>query len=293
MEQWVNAGLVLEGGGMRGIYTAGVLDFFMEQGLYFKNTYGVSAGSCHGASYMSKQKMRAYRISLNYLDNKHYCSLYSLFTTGNLFGVDMCYRQIPDELDPYDYAEFEKKQGNFYAVVTNCETGKPEYLLLEDMKEDIQAVRASSSLPLLSRMVSIGDKKYLDGGISDSIPVRKARKDGNDKVVVILTRDSSYQKGPNSLMPLLKIRYRHYPRLVEAMENRHKDYNKSLAYIREGEKAGKIFVLRPKEPVPFNRIEKDRKKLISLYWQGYEDAKKQYEELKVFLGMKKEKEFVL
>lgn len=283
MEQWMDAGLVLEGGGMRGIYTVGVLEYFMEQGLYFKNTYGVSAGSCHGASYLSKQKMRAYRISLNYLGDKHYCSLYSLLTTGDLFGADMCYRQIPDELDPFDYEEYEKRQGTFYGVVTNCRTGKAEYLPIEDMHRDIQIIRASSSLPLMARMVEIEGEKYLDGGISDSIPVKRARQDGNDKIVVILTRDASYRKGPNSLMPVLKARYRKYPKLVKALEERHIMYNKALSYIREGEKAGKIFVFRPAVPVEFNRIEKDRKKLIGLYQQGYEDAKAHYEELMAFL----------
>lgn len=275
--------LVLEGGGMRGMYTVGVLEYFMEQDLYFSNTYGVSAGSCHGASYLSKQKGRAYRVSLNYLNDKNYCSLYSLLKTGDLFGVDMCYRQIPDELDPYDYPAYEQYEGNFYGVVTNCKTGEAEYLPIEEMHRDIQIIRASSSLPLLSRMVEINGKKYLDGGISDSIPVKRARQDGNDKVVVVLTRDADYRKEKNPLMPVLKARYHKYPKLVEAMANRHKVYNKTLSYIKEGEKAGKIFVIRPKKPVEFDRIEKDRQKLIALYRQGYEDAKESYEKLQKFL----------
>ena len=283
MEQWKEAGLVLEGGGMRGMYTVGVLEYFMEQGLYFRSTYGVSAGCCHACSYLSKQEMRAYRISLNYLGDKHYCSLYSFITTGELFGADMCYRQIPDELDPYDYEEYNKKQGTFYGVVTNCRTGKAEYLPIEDMRRDIQIVRASSSLPLMAKMVNIGGELYLDGGISDSIPAKRSRKDGNELSVVVLTRDSSYQKTPNSLMPLLKVRYRKYPNLIRALEERHMKYNKTLSYIREGEKAGKFFVLQPQEPVAFDRIEKDKKKLIGLYQQGYEDAKRQFGALKEFL----------
>jgi predicted patatin/cPLA2 family phospholipase len=265
------------------MYTVGVLEYFMEQDLYFSNTYGVSAGSCHGASYLSKQKGRAYRVSLNYLNDKNYCSLYSLLKTGDLFGVDMCYRQIPDELDPYDYPVYEQYEGTFYGVVTNCQTGEAEYLPIEEMHRDIQIIRASSSLPLLSRMVEIKGKKYLDGGISDSIPVKRARQDGNDKVVVILTRDADYRKEKNPLMPILKARYHKYPKLVEAMADRHKVYNKTLSYIKEGEKAGKIFVIRPKKPVEFDRIEKDRQKLIALYHQGYEDAKESYEKLQKFL----------
>ncbi|MDO4555202.1 MAG: patatin family protein [Lachnospiraceae bacterium] len=284
MEEWKQAGLVLEGGGMRGMYTVGILEYFMERELYFKNTYGVSAGSCHACSYLAKQKQRAYRISLDYLGDKHYCGLYSLLTTGELFGADMCYRQIPEELDPFDYEEYEKRQGNFYAVVTNCRTGKAEYLPIENMKEDVQMIRASSSLPLVAKMVSIGGENYLDGGISDSIPVRRARKDGNRKCVVVLTRDLSYQKGPNTIMPLLRARYIKYPKLLKALEERHMIYNKTLSYIRAGEKAGKFFVMQPKNPVAFNRIEKDRKKLIGLYRQGYEDAKNQWEALTDFLA---------
>ncbi|MCI5596350.1 MAG: patatin family protein [Lachnospiraceae bacterium] len=289
MEQWVDAGLVLEGGGMRGIYTVGILDYFMEKDLYFKNTYGVSAGSCHACSYLAKQKMRAYRISLNYLNDKHYCSLYSLLTTGDLFGADMCYRQIPDELDPFDYEEYEKKQGTFYSVVTNCKTGKAEYLPIENMKKDIEIVRASASLPGVSRMVEVQGEKYLDGGLSDSIPVKQARKDGNEKVVVVLTRDPSYRKEPNSLMPFFKIKYRNYPKLIHAMEQRHIIYNKTLDYIARGEESGKFFVLRPQEPVSIGRIEKDRTKLIALYHQGYEDAKNLFESMMDFLetGQKK------
>lgn len=197
--------------------------------------------------------------------------------------MDMCYSQIPDELDPFDYEEYNKKKGTFYGVVTNCRTGKAEYLPLEDMHEDIQIIRASSSLPFMSKMVEIGGEKYLDGGVSDSIPVKRARKDGNDKVVVILTRDPSYKKGPSSIVSLAKLKYRKYPNLVKAMEQRHVGYNKTLSYIREGVKAGKIFVIQPQEPVAFDRIEKDRKKLIELYKQGCEDAKRQYKDLLEFL----------
>lgn len=175
------AGLVLEGGGMKGIYTAGVLDFFMDKEIAFSDCYGVSAGACHLCNFMSGQRGRSYRISVNYLDMKQYCGKWSLLTTGNLFGVDMNYSLIPNYLDPYDYEAAAKYEGRAFAVATDIETGKPAYLPLKDLREDLMAVRASSSLPLVSRNVKIGDKVYLDGGISDSIPIRKSIQDGNRK----------------------------------------------------------------------------------------------------------------
>ena len=151
--EMVKAGLVLEGGGMRGVYTAGVLDFFIDQDLYFSDIYGVSAGACHMCSYISQQRERAYRVNVDYLEDKNYCSMYSLLKTGNLFGAEMCYDKIPNELDPYDYEAFGRYKGNAYAVVTNIETGEPEYIPIKDLKKDIEAIRASASLPLVSRNV--------------------------------------------------------------------------------------------------------------------------------------------
>ena len=153
----IDCGLVLEGGGMKGMYTAGVLEYFMEKELYFKNCYGVSAGACHLCSYISKQRKRAYRVALDYLNDKNYCSMYSLVTTGDLFNADMCYNTIPNKLDPYDYKAAAKYEGNAYAVVTNIRTGEAEYMPLREMHRDTIAVRASASLPLVSRNVKIGN----------------------------------------------------------------------------------------------------------------------------------------
>lgn len=268
-----NAGLILEGGGMRGVYTGGVLDAFIEHDIEFSSVYGVSAGSCQGASYVSKQKGRGMRTSINYVGDPEYCSVKSLLKTGDMFGVDMCYSQIPFVLDPYDEETFAQYKGKFFAVVTNLETGEAEYLRIRDMSKQIWAIRASSSLPLLSRTIIAKGRPYLDGGVADSIPIRRSIEAGNEKNVVILTRDAFYRKDANALMPLMKLRYKKYPRFVEAMENRHLRYNECLDFLAEEEEAGRVFVIRPETEVQVDRLEKDKEKLMVLYEQGLEDGR--------------------
>lgn len=277
------AGLVLEGGGMRGLYTAGVLDFFIEKKLAFSSCYGVSAGACHLASYMSGQRGRAYRISVDYLDDKNYCSAYSLLKTGDLFNVDMCYNQIPNELDPFDYEAAEKYPGRGVVVVTDIKSGQAKYVELKNMRRDLVAIRASASLPLVSRNVEINGKMYLDGGMSDSIPIRKSLRDGNLKNIVVLTRPDGYRKKPTSNMAIMRAKYKDYPGVVRDMENRHIVYNKSLDFVKKEEKAGRAFVFRPENLIKIERIEKDPKKLRVLYLQGYYDAATRYKEMKKFL----------
>ncbi|MDD7754839.1 MAG: patatin family protein [Clostridiales bacterium] len=279
----IEAGLVVEGGGMRGVYTAGVLDYFMEKNLYFDDCYGVSAGACHISSYVSKQIGRSIKVTLDYINDKRYCSVNSLIKTGDMFGVEMLYDLIPNKLELYDYDTFNKFKGNFYSVVTNCKTGKAEYIKIKDMKKDIIAVRASSSLPLLSRIVEINGKEYLDGGITDSIPIKKSIKDGHKKNVVILTRDKTYRKSKPKFLSLLKFKYKKYPNLVKAIENRYKIYNETLDFLEEEKAKNKVFIIQPKLPVKISRIEKDKDKLKELYDQGYEDAKELYEDLMKFL----------
>ena len=279
----IEAGLVVEGGGMRGVYTAGVLDYFMEKNLYFDDCYGVSAGACHISSYVSKQIGRSIKVTLDYINDKRYCSVNSLIKTGDMFGVEMLYDLIPNKLELYDYDTFNKFKGNFYSVVTNCKTGKAEYIKIKDMKKDIIAVRASSSLPLLSRIVEINGKEYLDGGITDSIPIKKSIKDGHKKNVVILTRDKTYRKSKPKFLSLLKFKYKKYPNLVKAIENRYKMYNETLDFIEEEKAKNEVFIIQPKLPVKISRIEKDKDKLKALYNQGYEDAKEIYEDLMKFL----------
>lgn len=282
----IEAGLVVEGGGMRGVYTAGVLDYFMEKNLYFDDCYGVSAGACHISSYVSKQIGRSMKVTLDYINDKRYCSVNSLIKTGDMFGVEMLYDIIPNKLELYDYETFNKFKGNFYSVVTNCKTGKAEYIKIKDMKKDIIAVRASSSLPLLSRVVEINGEKYLDGGITDSIPIKKSIEDNHRKNVVILTRDKTYRKKKSSFSPIFKLKYRKYPNLVNAIENRYKMYNNTLDFIEEKVKTGEVFVIQPKEPVHISRVEKDKTKLKELYDKGYNDAKECYEDLIKFIKEK-------
>ena len=273
----IKAGLVVEGGGMRGVYSSGVLDFFIEKDLFFENNYGVSAGACHLCSYLAKQYKRAFRVNVDYLNDKRYCSVHSLLKTGNLFGAEMLYDIIPNELDLFDYDTYNKNESNFYVVITDINTGKPEYVKIGDLKKDIIYVRASSSLPLLAQNVKINDKEYLDGGISDSIPIKKSIADGNKKNVVILTRDSTYRKGKNSLMPIIKLKYKKYPNFVKSMADRYIVYNEILDFIKELEDNGDVFVIRPKKPVNIGRTEKNREKLEALYNDGYNDAKDCYE----------------
>ena len=282
----IDHGLVLEGGGMKGMYTAGVLEYFMEKELYFANCYGVSAGACHLCSYISKQKKRAYRVALDYLNDKNYCGMYSLMTTGDLFNAKMCYDTIPNKLDPYDYKAAAKYEGNAYAVVTNIRTGEAEYMPLREMHKDTIAVRASASLPLISRNVKIGDEYYLDGGIADAVPIRKAIADGNRKNVVILTKEVGYVRKPASpsMQSMIRLRYAKYPKVYELVSDRHARYNETLRFLDEEEKAGRAFVIRPRRPNDIGRIEKDRTKLETLYQLGYHDAQKRYGELLEFLG---------
>lgn len=277
------AGLVLEGGGMKGVYTAGVLDFFLDKGLEFSSVYGVSAGACHMCSYLSKQRGRALDVGIDYLDNKNYCSAYSLLTTGDLFNVKTAYHLIPDYLNPYDYDAFHRYEGKAYAVVTNIISGQPEYIRIRDMKEDIDAIRASASLPLVSRNVRIGEGLYLDGGISDPVPIQKSILDGNRKNVVVLTKEEGFVRKPSEHLELVRLRYLRYPKVYELMAKRHIVYNSMLDYLKRQQENGQAFVLRPKVKSSVGRIEKDAEKLKALYEEGYRDAEENFELLQSYL----------
>ena len=277
------AGLVLEGGGMNGIFTAGVLDFFLDKGIGFSSCYGVSAGACHLCSFLSKQRGRAYAVGVDYLEDKNYCSVSSLLRTGDLFGVKMCYDDIPNRLSPYDYDAFDAYQGRAFAVVTNIETRRPEYLRLRDMHKVIIAVRASASLPLVSRNVEIGGKLYLDGGLSDSVPIMHSIVDGNRKNVVVLTKEVGYRRKPSKHLGAVRLRYAKYPKIYELMASRHIAYNRMLDYLAEQEKNGQAFVIRPQKASGVGRVEKDKEKLRLLYEEGYAEAERSYERLKAYL----------
>ena len=280
----MKTGLVMEGGGMRGLYTAGVIDVFMENGIDFDGAIGVSAGATFGCNIKSKQHGRALRYNLKYCRDPRYNSVRSLIKTGDLFGAEFCYKTIPNELDLYDYDAFNTYAGAFFAVVTNCRTGQAEYLPVKELHQDVTAVRASSSLPLLSRMVPIGGELYLDGGASDSIPLAQSLRAGNRKNLVVLTQCPTYRKEPNKMLPLIKIRYRKYPRLVSAMATRHLRYNEALDLVHSEQQAGRAFVLQPKATPAIGRTEKDLQKLRSLYEEGYRDAQENWDALKAFLA---------
>lgn len=277
------AGLVLEGGGMKGVYTAGVLDFFLDKGIEFSGVYGVSAGACSMCSYLSKQRGRALDVTVDYLDTKRYCSLRSLLTTGDLFNVEMCYHLIPDYLSPYDHETFQAYEGKAYSVATDIVTGRPEYFRIRDMKADIDKIRASASLPLVSRNVRINGRFYLDGGISDAIPLQKSVMDGNRKNVVVMTKEIGYVRKPATQLGLIKARYLKYPKVYELMSERHINYNNQVAYIERQQENGQAFVIRPKHASSVGRVEKDIEKLKELYRQGYDEAAECYEELLAYL----------
>ncbi len=278
-----SAGLVLEGGGMKGVYTAGVLDLFLDRGIEFSAVYGVSAGACHMCSYLSGQRGRAFDVAVDYLDTKMYCSLKSLAATGDLFNADICYHLIPEYLNPYDYEAFDRYEGKAYSVATDIVTGRPEYFRIRDMKKDIEKIRASASLPLVSRNVKIDGGLYLDGGISDAIPLQKSVMDGNRKNVVVMTKEVGFVRKPTTQLGILKARYARYPKVWELMAERHINYNEQVMYIERQRKAGAAFVIRPKEASAVGRVEKDIEKLKALYRQGYEDAEKCCEALVAYL----------
>ena len=281
-----HAGLVLEGGGMRGVYTAGVLDYFQEMGALFETVYGVSAGAVQGCSYLSGQKGRGYACAVDYLDDWRYMSPWIFLLTGDLFGVKMCYDTIPNKLYPFDLEAFQKNPSNLYAVMTDVKTGAPVYRLVKDMDMGLMALRASASLPLVSRMVKVDGRKMLDGGIADSIPLEKAMADGYAKNVVVLTQHKEYRKKTSGMGGVARIRYPMHKALRRRMEERHVRYNVQLELVERMEAEKKAFVIRPKNPVGFARIEKDRAKLKALYIQGYEDGKEVYPRLLDFLGEK-------
>lgn len=270
----IDASLILEGGGMRGAYTTGVLDFFLDENLEFSSCYAVSAGACHCCSYLSKQRNRAFRVNVDYLKDRNYAGLFSLLTTGNYFGVKMIYEDIPERLYPFDYNEFKKYKGDFYAVVTDIKEGEPVYFLINDVKEGMIKIRASASLPFFAKAVNIDGKEYLDGGITDAIPLRKSQKDGHKKNVVVLTRDISYRKLPPDFIGFIRYIFRKYPKMVQKIEDRYLRYNEELQYIEEEEEKGNVFVIRPQKPVNIGRLEKDKSKLEALYKDGYNDTLK-------------------
>lgn len=278
-------GLILEGGAMRGIYTAGVLDEFLREGITFPGVIGVSAGAVHGCSYVSGQRGRSIRYYLRYCGDKRFMSARSLITTGNIVGERFCYHDLPERLDPFDYEAFRRSETDFYVVCTNVRTGKAEYIHCKDMRADIDYMRASASMPFVSRIVCAGGKKLLDGGVADSVPVEAFRRMGYEKNVIVLTRPAGYKKMPRqTTRRMAQVMYRRYPAFKRAILNRYKEYNSTLEEIRRLEQAGEAFVIRPQESLKLGRAEMDREKIRAVYQIGVRDARRRMEELRAFLG---------
>ena len=288
MSEMINGGLVLEGGGMKGIFTAGVLDFLMDKGIMFRSIYGVSAGACHMTSYISGQRGRALDVSIDYLDTRWYCGIPSLVTTGNLFNTDVVYGLIPDDLNPFDHEAYEKYEGCAYSVVTDVETGKPEYLRVKTCRgKGMDRIRASASLPLVARMVRIGGHKYLDGGLSDAIPLERSIMSGNEKNLVVLTKEVGYVRTPipGYELATLRIRYAAYPEIWKLMRNRDIRYNRQMEYVHRMEEDGRAMVIRPQHKSNTGRIDKNPEHLQALYREGYEEAGRNFEKLKEYFGL--------
>lgn len=268
---------------MRGLYTAGVLDLFLDEGIHFNTVYGVSAGACHACSYLSGQFGRARKTVMDFLDDKYYASFYSLAATGNFFNVSMVYDDIPNHLLPYDYDAFIAAAASFYSVVTNIETGCAEYPLISDLRKDMPWIQASSALPLFAQAVEVSGQSYLDGGIVDAIPLAQAASNGCKKHVIILTQPPGYVKKREPLMPLLRLMYSEYPYLLEALETRHVRYNHTLANIVAAKSREEALIIQPKTPLDVGRLEKNPKKLDALYIQGYIDGRSMLPQLQRFL----------
>lgn len=280
-----NAALVLEGGGMRGLFTTGVLDAFLDEKLYFDYVIGASAGATHALSYISRQKDRARRVNVDYVHRSDYMGLLCLLKEGSLFGMDLLFNKIPYQYDLYDFKAFEKNVGSYFVVVTDMRTGEAVYLSPRKAAEVLPAAMASCSLPLVSPPILIYGVPYLDGGISDSIPVRKALADGNKKIVAVLTQPKGYRKKVSGHNLPVRLMYRKHPGFIQAMEDRTLVYNATLDYIDELEQNGSAYVIRPKEQPGLNRLERNPELLNALHKSGYTDVIASSKALRSFLEL--------
>ena len=274
--------LILEGGAMRGLYSAGVLDIFMENNICVDVIYGVSAGALFGLNYKSRQIGRAIRYNLKYAHEKNYMGLYSLITTGDVMNRDFCFNKLVYELDRLDFETYKNNSVDFYAVVTNLQTGKPEYIKIDDAKKDLEYFRASGSMPFVSRPVEINGSLYLDGAVADAVPFKKVLKTNCEKIIVILTRPFGFRKKKSHLP--YKLCYGKYPKFVETANNSYKEYNETMDLIEKYESENKIIVLRPSKFIKMQRVEKDTKKLQSIYDLGISDCKDKLNKIKNYIN---------
>ena len=281
----MKVGLVLEGGAMRGMYTAGVLDIMMDNNINIDGIVGVSAGALFGVNYFSKQRGRVIRYSKRYSKDIRYMSLLSLLFTGNVVNKNFAYYKVPTKLDIFDEEEFIKNNKCYYVVVTNVKTGKAEYKRLRNCLGSLELLRASSALPMASRLIKLDNDLYLDGGISDPIPFIKCKKLGFDKIIVVLTQPFDYRKKPLNQKTINKIskKFKNYPKLIETMKKRYKNYNDTIEKIIEMEKKGEVFVIRPSKQINIKIIERNKEKLQEVYDLGLSDANKIIGDLKKYL----------
>lgn len=270
---------------MRGLFTAGVIDVFMEHGITFDGAVGVSAGAAFGCNIKSHQIGRVLRYNTRFCRDKRYCGLRSLIKTGDIYNRDFCYGEVPNKYDVFDFEAYENDPMKFYVVCTDVETGKPVYHEYAGRDgHGFDWIRASASMPLVSKIVEIDGQKLLDGGISDSIPVRFMTDAGYDRPVAVLTQPLGYRKGRNPMMPMIERVYKRYPDFVAAAGRRHEMYNAELDFVAAEERAGRLLVIRPKEKLPVGRIEKDPGKLRAAYEAGRTAAEERLEEIREYLG---------
>lgn len=282
----IKTGLIMEGGAMRGLFTCGVTDILMEHDIIFDGAIGVSAGALFGANYKSHQIGRAVRYNKRFCKDYRYGSFRSFLQTGDLYHADFCFREIPEKLDPFDSESYRKNPMDFYVVCTDVNTGKAIYHLCPDgSAEDIQWMRASGSMPLVSRIVELDGQQLLDGGMADSVPIRYFEQLGYNRNVIILTQPRGYIKKKSSLLPLMGIMMKKYPEMIKVMANRHTVYNETLQYIEKQEQAGKVFVIRPPKALGIHRTEKNADELERVYQIGYKTTLECLPKLKAFLNI--------
>ena len=280
----MKTGLIMEGGAMRGMFTAGVIDVLMEKGIEFDGAIGVSAGAAFGCNYKSKQIGRVIRYNTRFCRDKRYGGFRVLLKEGNFYSKQFCYEEVPCKYDIFDYDAYERNPMEFYIVCTDVDTGKAVYHKHESRRDHgLEWIRASASMPLVSQMVEIDGRRYLDGALADSIPVQFFASIGYDRNIVILTQPLGFQKKPDKLLALMKLYYRKYPHLVDAMTSRHRQYNASLEHIARREAAGELLVIRPPETLPIHRTEKDPEKLRLVYEIGRQTAEARLGEIQKYL----------
>ena len=281
----MKTGLIMEGGAMRGMFTAGVLDVLMENGLVTDGAIGVSAGAVFGCNYKSHQIGRVIRYNTEYCNDKRYASFKNLVKTGNLYSEQFCYHEVPEKLDPFNEAAFAASPMDFFVVCTDVKTGEPIYhKCRKGDAEDVRWMEASASMPLAAKIVKIGHYGLLDGGVADSIPVRFFESIGYKRNLIILTQPKGYTKKKNKLLPAIRAKYFRYPAFVEAVADRHERYNETLSYISMLEQAGKDYVIRPPIPLEIGAMERDPAQLRRVYETGRAVAQIQVEKIRDFLN---------